>query len=551
VSTITHDITVRKRAQESLRESEQRLASIVNNAAETIYTASLDGVFTFVSPVWTQSLGHEVAEVEGRSIVQFLHPEDLADCQAAIQTTLLTGKPQHRTYRIRHKDGSWRWHHSAGSLVKDKQGRPVSFVGVAEDVTERMRAEQELRDYASSLEAANKAIQAGKKAAEAANQAKSNFLANMSHEIRTPMTAILGFADILLDNPSRNEALESAQTIKRNGEYLLSLINDILDLSKIEAGKFEVQRLACSPRQIAGDVVALMTVRADAKGLPLTLECGGTVPAEVQTDPIRLRQILVNLVGNAIKFTEVGQVRLVMRMDDASADGPKLVFDVIDTGIGMSEEQMALLFRPFSQVDSSATRRFGGSGLGLAISKRVAEMLGGDVAVRSRPGQGSTFSFSVQIEQGGGMAANPVPAATAPARPARQKLACRILLAEDGLDNQRLIVFLLRKAGAEVEVVENGQIACDTALAARQAGNPFDIILMDVQMPVMDGYEATRRLRNAGYKPPIIALTAHAMAGDCQKCLDAGCDDCVAKPIDPKRMVAILEAWAAKQPIPV
>ncbi len=395
-----------------------------------------------------------------------------------------------------------------------------------------------MRDYASSLEAANKAIQAGKKAAEAANQAKSNFLANMSHEIRTPMTAILGFADILLDNPSRNEALESAQTIKRNGEYLLSLINDILDLSKIEAGKFEVQRLACSPRQIAGDVVALMTVRADAKGLPLTLECGGTVPAEVQTDPIRLRQILVNLVGNAIKFTEVGQVRLVMRMDDASADGPKLVFDVIDTGIGMSEEQMALLFRPFSQVDSSATRRFGGSGLGLAISKRVAEMLGGDVAVRSRPGQGSTFSFSVQIEQGGGMAANQVPAATAPARPpacpARQKLACRILLAEDGLDNQRLIVFLLRKAGAEVEVVENGQIACDTALAARQAGNPFDIILMDVQMPVMDGYEATRRLRNAGYKPPIIALTAHAMAGDCQKCLDAGCDDCVAKPIDPK-----------------
>ena len=372
----------------------------------------------------------------------------------------------------------------------------------------------------------------------------------MSHEIRTPMTAILGFTDILAENPTREEAAEAVQIIKRNGEHLLSLINNILDLSKIEAGKFEVQHVASSPRQIANDVLSLMKVRADAKGLPLTLECRGLLPMSIQTDPTRLRQILVNLVGNAIKFTEVGLVQVVMWLDAVSKAEPMLVFDVTDTGIGMSEDHMGLLFRPFSQLDGSSTRRFGGTGLGLAISKRLAEILGGDITVRSIPGKGSTFSLTVATGSWNGLAANDeaILAATiseprSPQPSSQGNLNCRILLAEDGPDNQRLISYLLRKAGAEVVVAENGQLALDLCLTAQQAGKCFDLVLMDMQMPVMDGYQATQKLRRANFTTPIIALTAHAMSEDRQKCLDVGCDDYLTKPIDAKRLVDSLKTW--------
>ena len=319
-SVIAHDITDRKRADESLRESKERLTSIIQNAAETIYTLSLDGAFTFVSPAWTQKLGHDVSEVVGRSIAEFIHPDDLHRCRAGIESILTTGKPRHGAYRIRHKDGSWWWHRSVASLVKDRQGRPAYFVGLAEDVSERMRAEQELREYANSLQVANRTIQEAKKAAEAANRAKSEFLANMSHEIRTPMTAILGFSDILLGGAPKEEATEACKIIKRNGEHLLCLINDILDLSKIEAGKHELDLQTCSPRQLVSDILSMMQVTADAKGLPLSVEYGSNVPREIRTDPVRLRQILVNLIGNAIKFTEMGNVRVVLQ-SDAAFDG--------------------------------------------------------------------------------------------------------------------------------------------------------------------------------------------------------------------------------------
>ena len=298
-----------------------------------------------------------------------------------------------------------------------------------------------------------------------------------------------------------------------------------------------------------------MNVHADAKGLPLTLDVRGAIPEQITTDPIRLRQILVNMIGNAIKFTEVGNVRVVMRLVPTSENEGKLIFDVIDTGIGMSEEQMGLLFQPFSQADNSSTRRFGGTGLGLAISKRMAEMLGGGIVVQSIRGQGSTFSLSIGTGHlDSVITQEPSKAVAVKERvgkdKAPQKLDCRILLAEDGPDNQRLIAFVLRKAGAEVEIAENGQIALDLALAARQAGSPFDVILMDMQMPVMDGYEATEKLRNAAYTEPIIALTAHAMSGDRQKCINAGCDGYITKPIDPKKLVGEIETWVAREPSP-
>ncbi len=387
--------------------------------------------------------------------------------------------------------------------------------------------------------------------ADAANRSKSQFLANMSHEIRTPMTAILGFAEIVLGNVTDPQNVDGLQTIQRNGQYLLQIINDILDLSKIESGKLEVEQIECSPRQVLNDVVSLMNVRAQAKGLTLEIKYDGPTPKQIISDPTRLRQILINLVGNSIKFTEVGSVQIVVRVLEADSAAPSLQFDVVDCGIGMTEKQVDNLFQPFVQADTSTTRRFGGTGLGLTISKRLAEMLGGDIAVRSIAGEGSTFSVMVRTGPLAGVAMiDEASEATTPAEPKKktaanlEELNCRVLLAEDGPDNQRLISFILKKAGAEVRVADNGQIALDLALKSLADAAPFDVILMDMQMPVLDGYAATRKLREAGYAGPIIALTAHAMSADRAKCLAAGCNDYTTKPIDRAKLIALVAQYA-------
>jgi signal transduction histidine kinase/CheY-like chemotaxis protein len=412
------------------------------------------------------------------------------------------------------------------------------------------RVEQDLQHYSAALESKNASLKDLYTAAEVARKAKSEFLANMSHEIRTPMTAILGFAEILGGTQHSPEAADAIETIKRNGDYLLALIDDILDLSKIEAGRLAVERVTCSPTSLLADVISLMEVRARAKNLPLEIQCSGPIPEAIQTDPIRVRQILINLVGNAIKFTEVGSVRVVMQLREENGQPSRMQFEVIDTGIGMSDEEMARLFHPFTQADASTTRRFGGTGLGLAISKRLANMLGGNIAVQSMPGKGSTFAFTVETGSLAGVrkilhtgtdlprvAAKPVP----PQNHSTLPRGCRLLLAEDGPDNQRLIAFLLRKAGAEVTVVENGKLAIEQVQAATGQGRPFDVLLMDMQMPVLDGHQAVQQLRAEGYAGPIIALTAHAMAGARAKCLDSGCDSYLAKPVT---TASLLEAVA-------
>lgn len=391
--------------------------------------------------------------------------------------------------------------------------------------------------------------------AEAASRAKSEFLANMSHEIRTPMTAVLGFSDILMGKATDKEQLESISIIKRNGEYLIGVINDILDLSKIEAGKLEIEPLDVSIHQLVEEVASLMRVRADAKGLQLRIEFNGPIPQTIQTDPTRLRQILVNLVGNAIKFTEVGEVRLSSRIVDANSNEPQLRFDVIDSGIGIAQDKITNLFQPFSQADTSTTRNFGGTGLGLAISQRLARKLGGDVAVTSCPGKGSTFALTVSTGNldwvnfvEGPCLVRPEPDTTDPKPLSEIRIDARVLLAEDGIDNQRLISFVLKKAGAKVVVAENGEVAYKLALAEQAQGNAFDVILMDMQMPVMDGYQATRSLRDSGYTRPIIALTAHAMNDDRAKCINAGCDDYSTKPIDRKALLALIAKYQAQTP---
>ncbi|MBN1909552.1 MAG: response regulator [Pirellulales bacterium] len=417
------------------------------------------------------------------------------------------------------------------------------------DITDRKRAEQETRDYATALETANQALEEFSAAADAATRAKSEFLANMSHEIRTPMTSILGFAENLLepelDETAKHDALH---TILRNGEYLLRLINDILDLSKVEAGKLELESIICSPIHILADVKSLMEERATDRGLTLEVEFASAIPESIQSDPTRLRQILINLVGNAIKFTKKGGIQIKAQLDREEDTGASwLRLDVIDSGVGMAEQQVDTVFDPFTQADETITRKFGGTGLGLAISRRMAEALGGNVTATSTLGEGSTFTLTVPTGslEGIRLVEDPALHQTTEPKPTRTepkavRIDGRILLAEDGPDNQRLISFMLKKAGAEVEVAENGQIACDKVAAAEAEGNPFDLILMDMQMPELDGYAATTRLRKKGFQRPIIALTAHAMGGDREKCLSAGCDDYASKPIKRDVFLALI-----------
>ena len=389
-----------------------------------------------------------------------------------------------------------------------------------------------------------------------ANRAKSEFLANMSHEIRTPMTAIIGYADLLLD-PETTGAEQRAhiQTIRRNGEHLLSILNDILDLSKIEAGRMTTEKVACSPSAIIVDVASLMRVRAAEKGLFFEVQYQTQIPETIESDPTRVRQVLMNLVGNAIKFTKTGGVRVLARcLPDG--DASKLEIEVVDTGIGLSPEQRSTLFQPFVQADSSTTRQFGGTGLGLAICRRLACMLGGDISVDSSLGRGSSFTFAVATGSLEGVrmfedlteAGIPETGAVVASEKVTVQVDATVLLAEDGPDNQVLIAKHLTRAGITVTVVDNGELALQKAMAAAMAGRPYDVVLMDMQMPVMDGYAATSELRRKGYRGPIVALTAHAMAGDRERCIAAGCTDYLTKPIARKKLIDAVSEHAKKAP---
>ena len=389
-----------------------------------------------------------------------------------------------------------------------------------------------------------------KAAAEQSNRTKSEFLANMSHEIRTPMTAILGYSDLLVeDDCSPADRLSHLNAIRQNGRHLLGLINDILDLSKIEAGRMDVEQVDCSPRQVIAEATSMLRGRATEKGLDFAVHYATGVPNQVRTDPTRVRQVLVNLVGNAVKFTHAGSLTLDVAFTCDPAGTGRMRLAVRDSGIGMTAEQIGRLFRPFTQADASTTRQFGGTGLGLHICKRLAGMLGGELTVTSEYGVGSTFTLDVpvgpvdhrQLEPGDHPSA--ADAAAVPPPPRRWadiRLSGRFLLAEDGPDNQRLISTYLSRAGAVVEVVGDGRSAVERVLAERAAGTPFRAVVMDIQMPEMDGYAAVGRLRAAGVDTPVVALTAHAMASDRDKCLRAGFTAYATKPIDRAKLLDTL-----------
>ncbi|MBN2293045.1 MAG: response regulator [Pirellulales bacterium] len=533
--------------ERKIAEDQYRL--LAERVSDVIWTSDIEFNWTYVSPSIKKLCGFTPEEAMERTLEEALTPDSTELVLLTLREKLEEAETDPATLvepavlevEYNCKDGSTVWGEVNASFVLGDDGMPVGLIGISRNIEARKAAEAKLRE--------------AKEAAEAANRAKSEFLANMSHEIRTPMTAILGYAEILRSESwkcsKQRKCRESADTITRNGKHLLDLINSVLDLSKIEAGKLVVERKDCSPARIVDEVMALMKVRTDEKRLGFRVRFDGPIPESIRSGPGQLRQILINLVGNAVKFTEKGLVEIVVRLVHAEDDEPRIEFVVSDTGIGMTEEQAAEVFEPFSQADSSTTRQFGGTGLGLAISKRLAEKLSGDLYVSSEIGRGSDFTLSIATGPLGDvkMLDNPTAVVREPERTDvfssdnDFRLDCRVLLVEDGPDNQRIISFFLENAGAEVSLATNGQAALDYYKSSGNNDDPFDVVVMDMQMPIMDGYEATRCLRAEGFEGPIIALTAHAMVGDRDKCLAAGCDDYIAKPVDRRKLVSYIARW--------
>ena len=479
------------------------------------------------------------------------HPEDIPMLSAAFLETKQSGTPYSLVRRIKHHSNGFRFVRCEGRAIRDEVGNVIELYGTVTDVTEEIEREE--------------ALKIARKQAEVANRAKSEFLANMSHEIRTPLTAILGFTEVLRDDEkqvalaaitseqseSQIHRVQTIDTISNAGKHLLAIINDILDLSKIEADMVTCESIETSIVDLLRDVKGLVQHTATGKGLELTLAYRTLVPNQIYCDPSRLRQILWNLLGNAIKFTEEGMVSLSIAMNDTESK-PRLDIDVVDTGSGIRADKIERLFQPFGQADNTVTRTHGGTGLGLHISKRLANLMGGDVTlIHSHVGKGSCFRRSVPVElpEGASWIDQNDSAQTIEPKQTAQvptKLVGRILLAEDGIDNQKLITFHLRKAGATVDVAENGRVALEMIDNAVATGQPFDLLVTDIQMPEMDGYQLTQTLRARGMRIPIVALTAHALTEDHQKCLQAGCDDYESKPIGRQKLLSMCQKWLLK-----
>ena len=485
-----------------------------------------------------------------KAYLERLHPDVRERISNVIYQSLKTGEDFSFENKIETSQGM-RYIYSRGKVVKDTHGMIAKMVGTSQDITERKQIESELEEARRELEKrveerteqlaqSLEREKAAKEIAENASQAKMQFLANMSHEIRTPMNAILGFSELLSSGThTKEEEKEFLTRIRTNGIQLLHLIDDILDLSKFEAGQIPIQKSSFSLKTLVDDVISSFRPTLQTKGIDLELVYRQDINDTIFTDAHRLRQILTNLVNNSIKFSQKGNVKLTIGAEDTTGDQtPHLIVDVEDSGIGISAENQKNLFKPFSQGDSSIARKFGGSGLGLALSKRIAEALGGRLElVKSAPNQGSHFRFRIPMEKPAMELAvkKSTDSKISDAIQQEQLNNFKILLAEDSPDNAFLICHYIKSLGADIDVATDGRQAVQMAKEAA-----YDCILMDIQMPGMDGLEATRQIRNLGYKKPIIALTAHALPVESQRSLQAGCNLHLTKPIKKSELIGTL-----------
>jgi PAS domain S-box-containing protein len=552
------NITGLKQAEERLLEVSTLQRAILDSANCSIISCSPDGIIRTFNSTAERWLGYSAHEVIGRETPSLFHD----DAEVAAHAQALTAElgypvePGFESFTIRARLGDadeneWTYIRKDGSRFRallsitglfGRMGELRGFLGIARDITLQKQAEEELRK--------------ARDAAEHANLAKSQFLANMSHEIRTPLNGILGVNDLLLDSTLDHEQKYFAETIRSSGEALLTIVNDILDFSKIEAGRLAFEKIDFDLAGVITDITALLSTRASAKGVTLETTFPENVPVHLHGDPGRLRQVLMNLIGNAIKFTERGKVHLGVRLEKMEDDEATLSFTVKDEGIGISKESLERIFEAFTQGDSSTSRRYGGTGLGLSISKQLVELMGGEIGAESAPGSGSTFHFTAKftalpagtrIRVPGKTQKIPVKKPHAAAPPLHRKSGggkYRVLLAEDSPVNQMVALHQLRKLDCEVTTASNGREAVDILLNDSTAF-AFDLVLMDCQMPVMDGYEATaeiRRREGDGPHVKIVALTANALTGESEKCLQAGMDAYLSKPFRPAELSALMDS---------
>jgi PAS domain S-box-containing protein len=537
------DVTAPRAEAARLRESEERLNAMLDNAVDAIITIDDRGLVQSVNPACLRMFGYTADEILGRNIHLLMpghhttHHDELMRASRRSDQHNVIGRS--RELVARHRDGSEVLIEMSISEVR--VNNRCFYTGVIRDITERKRAQQALVDanfyLEQRVEERTAELQAARLRAEEAARAKADFLAMMSHEIRTPMNGILGMVRLLLDTPLNAEQRDYGQTVLYSGEALLTILNDILDFSKLDAGRLGLECVDLDLKRLIASVAALMSSRAMEKGLTLETRMAPDARRFVRGDPTRLRQVLLNLVSNAIKFTERGGITLTVEAADGPGSGPAgnwdVRFTVTDTGIGVPEAVQPQLFTEFFQADSSISRRFGGTGLGLAICKRIVGLMDGRIGVDSRPGTGSTFWFTVPLEPSAetGEADAPEPVAVR-LRP------LRVLLAEDNPVNRKVAVALLSRQGHAVTVANDGAEALEHVRRDR-----FDVVLMDMQMPRMDGLEAARRIRAMpGVRGtiPIVALTANALAGDAERCRAAGMNDHVPKPIVPEALAAAL-----------
>lgn len=524
------DITQRKKFQEAMAESEAHFRLMADTLPQIVWTADAAGILNYTNKRWREYSGSNVPSEWSH----YVHPDDAARVSSIWQHSIETGEDYDAEFRLRRQsDQSYRWFLVRAIRISSPSSSEAVWFGTCTDVSDQKELQQDL--------------EAAKKQADTANAAKSAFLANMSHEIRTPLGAILGFADLMKQPGIKRAELEGfISVVNRNSHLLLRIIDDILDLSKVEAGKMEIESISFSLPELLSDFYSLMGLRARESGIELRLHADTQLPDRVTSDPVRLRQILMNIVGNAIKFTEKGNVDIGVALQN-----DELIFRVADTGRGISPEQQLRLFQPFMQADESTTRKFGGTGLGLVLTRRLCELLGGEFFLESSQlGAGSIFVAKIKVATS--MASSLLETNQMQFSSDAEQLSSetplsgtRILLVDDSPDNQALFRIILSRSGADVEVAEDGIQAVDMALH-----NHYDIVLMDVQMPRMDGHEATRTLRNRGYKAPIVALTAHAMREERDRCLQSGFTDFLSKPLNRETLLDLISRLKQSPPSP-
>ncbi|CUQ65793.1 Putative Histidine kinase (modular protein) [Candidatus Nitrospira inopinata] len=533
---IIRDISARKAAETLLRDNESRLRLTLEVSTDGLYDWNLRTLQAHYSPSWIKLLGLEGHDIPLNNVYDWknrVHPDDRPWVERALDDHLEGKATQYIVeHRVRHRSGEWKWFAMRGKVVqRDEQGRPLRMMGTLTDITERKRAETELARAAQELEQKNKELAEARDRALDAARAKAEFLATMSHEIRTPMNGVIGMTSLLLDTPLSAEQREYTDTIRRCGEHLLEIINDVLDFSKADAGKMELEQLDFDLRTTVEETVALVAERAYAKGLEVGCLIQASVPTRLRGDPGRLRQILLNLLGNAIKFTEQGEVLVTIKSEQeepAAEDGSVVArFEVTDTGIGLTPEQQKKLFQPFTQADGSTTRQYGGTGLGLAICKKLAELMGGRIGVVSTMSMGSTFWFTARFEV---LTQGVLPLLTSSACPLRDQ---RVLIVDDHAVNRRILEELLGASGSQCESVDDPCKAIACLRQAAERGQPFDLAILDMQMPGMDGMQLARSIKaderiNA---VRLVLLTSLGRRGDAKRAQEAGFSAYLTKPI--------------------